>query len=172
MDELILDIGCGHDKQPGAWGVDIANCKGVDQVFDLEKTPWPLPSDQFAVVYALQVLEHLSGPEAVMMELYRVCMHGALVFVQVPNGFCPGYAQDPTHKKAWNLGGFLYFCPGQWPSEWHERIEHKTHFKVLHYHTTGQKAGRTPWGDTLFADNLTVILQVIKVDDNDAKSSV
>lgn len=130
----IVDLGCGRNKQPGALGVDIHQFDGVDRVIDLEKVPWELPSNQFDVVYMLQVLEHLQNPAEVMLELYRICAPGALVFIQVPNGYCDGFAQDPTHKKAWNLGTFIYFAgPEQWPGEWNEKYyDFGTHFRILH----------------------------------------
>jgi len=159
----IVDLGCGRNKQPGALGVDIHRFDGVDRVIDLEKVPWELPSNQFDVVYMLQVLEHLQNPAEVMLELYRICAPGALVFIQVPNGYCDGFAQDPTHKKAWNLGTFIYFAgPEQWPGEWNEKYyDFGTHFRILHY-DVAQNPGRMPWGAPIFKDNLTVILQAVK----------
>lgn len=164
VDSLILDLGCGYNKQVGAFGVDIEPNDNVDSQMDLSVFPWKLPDDQFAVVYLIQSLEHLENGVKVMQEVYRVCRHGALVYVKTPNGYCPGFAQDPTHKKAWNLGAFLYFCPTQWPHDWHKPYHgfFGCNFRIIHYHSTGDRAGRTPWGDTVYADNLTVIMQAIK----------
>jgi ubiquinone/menaquinone biosynthesis C-methylase UbiE len=131
-------------------------------VHDLENLPWPFHDNWFYVVYALQILEHLEERVKTMEEIWRVCQDGALVFIQVPNGSCPGYDQDPTHKHPWNLGTFLYFCPTQWPKNWNEQgWSPKAKFRILHYDVT-HEAGRTPWGATTFGDNLTVILQAIK----------
>jgi len=120
------------------------------------------------VVYMRQSLEHLAHPIQVMQELYRICQHGALIFIQVPNGVCPGYVQDPDHKTPWNLGSFLYFCEDeQWPLNWEKRhTDYGTRFRIVHYHLAA-KRGTTPWGDPLYADNLTVIMQVIKEEAND-----
>lgn len=163
----IVDLGCGRNIQPGALGVDNTPGDDVTSLVDLDATPWPFPDDHFLVAYMRQSLEHLSHPVSVMQELYRICRHGALVFIQVPNGVCPGYVQDPDHKHPWNLGAFLYFAePKQWPTVWEERQrDYGTRFRILHYHTTGPKPGRTPWGSQLYADNLTVVMQVIKEED-------
>ena len=40
-----LDIGCGANKQPNFVGIDMLPLKGVDIVWDLETTPWPLPDE-------------------------------------------------------------------------------------------------------------------------------
>lgn len=167
----VLDLGCGTNKQPGAFGVDKHGGDGIDSVMDLDSFPWRLPSDHFYVVYMRQSLEHLNNPIEAMQELYRICAHGALIFVQVPNGYCPGFAQDPDHKKAWNLGSFVYFCVGeQWPHSWEVKAnDYQTRFKILHYHTTGDRPGRTPWGEELYADNLTVVMQAIKEGAKDDK---
>ena len=162
--QRILDLGCGVNKQPGAFGVDINEGPDTDSRFDLDTFPWKLPDDQYLVVYMRQSLEHLAHPIKVMQELYRICQHGALIFIQVPNGCCPGYVQDPDHKTPWNLGSFLYFCEEeQWPPAWEERQgDYGTKFHIIHYHTGGDKPGRTPWGEALYADNLTVVMQAIK----------
>lgn len=162
----IIDLGCGENKQPGACGVDIQGSQ-LDLKIDLDRVPWKLPSDHFLVVYMRQSLEHLSEPVKVMQELYRICRHGALIFIQVPNGYCPGFAQDPDHKRAWTLGAFIYFCEEhQWPHDWEPRYtDYGTRFRIIHYHTTGERPGKTPWDQVLYADNLTVILQAIKEDE-------
>jgi predicted SAM-dependent methyltransferase len=54
------DIGCGANKLKGFIGVDIRPLPGVDIVFDLEKYPWPLPSDSASLVVCSHVLEHIN----------------------------------------------------------------------------------------------------------------
>ena len=157
----ILDLGCGNDRQPGAWGIDIVPGLG-DQTIDLAQAPWPLPSDHFTVVYACQILEHLVDPVRAMQEIYRICHHGALVVASVPDGCCEGYVQDPTHKRPWNIGTFLYFCPGQWPKGW-ANIDYgiSTRFRVMDYYIHhGEPSILGP----TFRDDLRVYLQVIKED--------
>ena len=157
----ILDLGCGLNKQPGALGVDLAGDQ-ADQHFDLERFPWPLPESHYTVVYAIQVLEHLGDAVKTMEEIWRVCQHGALVVTSVPDGCCPGFAQDPTHKRPWNLGTFLYFCPSQWPKRWQPQAwQPNASFRILRYALQPQP-GQTPWDTPLFADDLWVFLQAIK----------
>lgn len=158
---LILDLGCGRRKQPGALGVDRVRSSDTDELFDLSEFPWPLPDDHFLIVYAIQVLEHLPDRVRTMEEIWRICRHGAVVIVSVPDGCCPGFVQDPTHQSPWNIGTFLYFCPDQFiRGQTEPDYDIRARFRVLDYHV--RSAGRTPWGERWFEDDLWVILQAIK----------
>lgn len=55
-----VDLGCGANKNPGFVGIDIQPLKGVDIVWDIERTPWPLPDDCALTVTASHILEHVS----------------------------------------------------------------------------------------------------------------
>jgi len=157
----VLDLGCGTNLQPGAHGVDVINIKDVDWQHDLDEYPWPFPDDQFRIVYAFQVLEHLEDRVKVMQEIYRICKHGAFFIASVPDGCCPGYAQDPTHKSPWNLGTFMYFCPSQFSEEeGRPAYDFNVRFKIIDFHT--RTRGRTPWGEPWNDNDLWVYLQVIK----------
>ena len=69
---VVLDLGCGQDKTPGALGVDLVPGPGVDLVHDLNVTPWPLEQNRFDQVVCSHVLEHLSDLAGVMREIHRV----------------------------------------------------------------------------------------------------
>ena len=45
------------------------------------------PAEQFDVVYASHVMEHLPSPSATLRELWRVLKPGGLILIQVPNEF-------------------------------------------------------------------------------------
>ena len=158
---LILDLGCGNNKQPGAWGVDISTTADVDQHINLDKIPWALKDNYFFIVYALQVLEHLGNRVKTMEEIWRICRPGALVIISVPDGLCEGYVQDPTHRQPWSIGTFLYFCPGQFlSSQKMPPYNIKASFKVVDYHTRIKQ--KAPWGEQWYADDLRVVLRAIK----------
>lgn len=55
-----LDIGCGEHPTRGFVGMDILDLPGVDIVWDIEHTPWPLPDECASSVVASHVLEHLT----------------------------------------------------------------------------------------------------------------
>lgn len=153
----ILDLGCGGNKQPGAWGVDKDQSLGVDQLINLDNYPWDLPDDYFHVVYALQLLEHLADRVGTMHELYRICTHGALIYAELPWGNTPGFVQDPTHKSPWNEKTFLYFSR-QWPDR---PYKFKVDFRMLYYWRERENR-QNMMGSTWYRDNFVVVMQVIK----------
>lgn len=55
-----LDLGGGANPNPGFVNIDILDLPQVDIVWDLERTPWPLPDECALMVTASHVLEHLN----------------------------------------------------------------------------------------------------------------
>jgi len=114
----ILDIGCGRSKyapaDPGdtVVGMDCSRQAGVDVVHNLEDFPWPFSDDEFELVVAHHILEHLSDLVATMEEIWRVAKPGASVRITVPYFSFPGAFQDPTHKRFFTWKTFDYFLAG------------------------------------------------------------
>jgi hypothetical protein len=55
-----LELGGGNNPNPGFFNIDILPLDRVDLVWDLERTPWPLPSECVNKAVAAHVLEHLN----------------------------------------------------------------------------------------------------------------
>lgn len=55
-----LDIGGGDNPNPGFVNIDILPLPKVDIVWDLERTPWPLPDECVLTATASHVLEHIN----------------------------------------------------------------------------------------------------------------
>jgi SAM-dependent methyltransferase len=105
-DLQILDAGCGtglmlQELAPFGTveGVDISDealqfCRkrGLDNVRLADVTRLPFPDEQFDVVTALDVLEHLDDDTAALREFRRVLKPGGRVFVFAP-----------AHKWLWSL---------------------------------------------------------------------
>lgn len=102
-----IDLGGGLFPRPGYTVLD--KRESADVVCDLD-AGIPLESDTVGVVNASHILEHLKDPIASMKEIYRVCAHGAWVFIEVPSTDGRGAFQDPTHVSFWNENSFLYYC--------------------------------------------------------------
>src|SRR5437870_12802430 len=68
---VILDLGCGARKVPGAFGVDMVDQPGVGLVHDLEATPYPLPENCADEVHLNHVLEHLANPLPILAQVWR-----------------------------------------------------------------------------------------------------
>lgn len=99
-----LNLGCGFDKLEGWLNVDnFAECE-PDQMLDIEKTPWDLPSGAFEHVLMKHVLEHVGADfatfKAVMQELYRILAPGGRLEIHVPHVRHDTFWADPTHVRA------------------------------------------------------------------------
>lgn len=119
-----LDLACGQNKREGFFGVDIAECDGVDQVVDLNRFPWPWPDNMVEEVFCSHYVEHTyqGTPERVdglvlfMNEVYRVCGPGAKVEIIHPYAQSKRAFQDPTHTRFINEVTWWYFN-----REWREQ---------------------------------------------------
>ncbi len=109
----VLDLGCGGNKQPGAFGIDTQEFRGVDMVHNLEDGI-PSENETFDVVLAQDFLEHIIPQKNifVMEEIYRVLKIGGKLKFMVPTTDWGGMGafQDPTHYSFWNQHKFKYFC--------------------------------------------------------------
>lgn len=104
-----LDLGCGNSKAPGYLGADRLLLPGVDVVCDLGRFPYPFASDSVEAVRVSHLLEHLDDPLGALEEIWRICKHGARVYVRVPH-YSGRYAwKDPTHKRCFAAASFSYF---------------------------------------------------------------
>ena len=104
-----LNLGCGKYKLPGYLNVDSWPEAQPDMFFDLEKLPLPFQDNFFEEARADHVLEHLTNPFAVMLELHRICQAGALVKIKVPH-FSRGMTHS-DHKRCFDLSFPYFFNP-------------------------------------------------------------
>ena len=95
----VLDVGCGvgqvvirlASEGVDAWGVDVAqaNIDRASQATD--RCRWydgrrlPFPDNEFAVVGALNVLEHVEEPESFVAEIVRVTARSGRIVLSSPN---------------------------------------------------------------------------------------
>jgi SAM-dependent methyltransferase len=105
----VLNLGCGRKPVAGAVNVDATPEVGADVVCDLNRRPWPFPSDHFREVLAYDVVEHLDEVVAVFEEIHRVCRDGATVRLTVPHYSSPEAFTDPTHRHFFAYTTFEYF---------------------------------------------------------------
>jgi len=111
-----IDIGCGARKQDSSWfGIDIRDLPGVDLVHDMEKFPFPIPSNVAHAAVASHVVEHINPHKGVfiefMNEVWRVMKPGGEFFIATPYAGSDNYWQDPTHCNPCNEMTFEYFDP-------------------------------------------------------------
>lgn len=111
---VVLELGCGRNKRPGAIGVDRIDLPGVDIVADVEEGLDFLPDSSVDEIYARSFFEHVQDFEGLMSEILRVLKKGGKVFVFVPHFSNPYYYSDPTHKRFFGLYSFYYFVDSKY----------------------------------------------------------
>lgn len=106
-----LDLGCGRNKRPGFYGVDINNYDVVDQQMDLNDTPWDIPSNHFKSIVLDEVLEHLKPEKTpeIFENLDRIAADGCTIFIRVPHVDSIYYKKDPTHQTSFSYSTIDYY---------------------------------------------------------------
>lgn len=108
-----LSLGAGKDrKDEEGWDYhDIINLPGIDFVFDMNDTQWPIEDNTYDVIECKMILEHLKDWPKAMEEIWRISKPGAEIIIEVP--FFPSMYSviDPTHKAFFAYQTFEYFEP-------------------------------------------------------------
>lgn len=100
-----LNVGCGVDVRPGWTNLDVLDFGG-NQVWDLNRFPWPFPDNHFDEVYASHVLEHMANFNATITEIWRVSKPGAIFTVKVPFFLSTKYYSEPDHRIPFGIRSF------------------------------------------------------------------
>ena len=112
-DLLKLNLGCGMRKRDGYVNVDSSPVCAPDLVLDLESSPWPWADNTVGEVVLIHVLEHLGQHPSVylgiMKELWRVCVDGAHIHIEVPHPRSDEFLGDPTHVRPITADGLALF---------------------------------------------------------------
>ncbi len=101
--KTLLDLGCGDGaitiklsqalQSEDVWGVDISDKaleiaakNGIKVVkVNLDEEKLPFPDASFDFVYCGEIIEHLTDPDHLLDEVYRVLKHHGLFVVTTPN---------------------------------------------------------------------------------------
>ena len=79
-----LDVGCGHKKKDGFFGIDKYDKEGVDFCVDLDEDGIPFPDNSVDEIYCSHCAEHLNHPEKLLSEIARVMKEDAILVFRVP----------------------------------------------------------------------------------------
>ena len=125
---MVLDVGCGKKKYPGAIGIDIDPQSDADNLHDLNRVPYPYDENTFDMIICDNCIEHLKNVIDVAEELHRISKPLAIVKIIVPF-YASRYAHtDPTHRHYFGWRSFDYFVPGTPFYEYHYS---KAKFEIL-----------------------------------------
>ena len=121
----ILELGCGkrpYKAKPGEEVIHLDRVKlpHIEVVWDLNKFPYPFKDNEFDIVIARHVLEHLDNLVRAMEEIWRISKPGGIIKIMVPYFSNIGAFSDPTHKHFFTPHTFDYFQPD---SELHHEVE-------------------------------------------------
>lgn len=104
-----LNLGSGRRKQADAWNVDRVAAVEPDLVWDLDRTPYPLPAGHFERICAFDVVEHLGDLIAFVEEAHRLLAPGGTLEITTPHYSCSNSFTDPTHRHHLGCFSFDYF---------------------------------------------------------------
>lgn len=121
--ETTLDIGCGNNKIPGSFGIDVHPFEGVDRVVNLETPDWPLEDSRFDRIVARHVIEHIEDTANFLKEIHRVGKPDAIVEIETPHFSSINSWIDPTHKKHYSAKWYILLEEGYYLSSVTGRYE-------------------------------------------------
>lgn len=109
---IVVEIGCGDSKTPGAIGIDRMGLPNVDIVANIEDGLEFLPDSTVDVLVAKSVLEHVENLDFLLREIARVLRPSGRFEVFVPHFSNPYFYSDPTHVRCFGLYTFRYLARG------------------------------------------------------------
>lgn len=158
-----LNLGCGRDLRVGWVNLDLADPEllvvpaGVDYVrWDLESDlPLPFGANEFGLVEASHLLEHIRDPLGLAGRLHRVCAHGAEWVIRCPHGGSDDAWGDLTHVRAWYPESFLYFGqPTYWRADYGYRGDWRLQRVILRVREEFCPKGASPGAVLMQAQRL------------------
>lgn len=128
-----INLGSGKDYKPGYLNIDISESKLPDIIIDLSKEvdlPVTLKSltletvtlkeNYFDLIYADNILEHVSNLPRLIENCLRLLKVGGRLEAIVPYERSYGAWQDPTHVRAMNENSWIYYSAWSWYLDWSE----------------------------------------------------
>lgn len=107
--EKKLNLGCGHFKKKGYINVDYVKEIKPDILHNLNRLPYPFKKNEFNLIEADHLLEHLNKPFEVMKELHRILKDKGILKIRIPH-FSRGFAH-PEHRAGFGVNFWNYFNP-------------------------------------------------------------
>jgi SAM-dependent methyltransferase len=103
---LLLNLGCGTQKEPQFLNVDGFKECNPDLVWDLNVTPYPWESNSVDGVQMLHVLEHLDNWWEAFCECARILKPGGFLRIHVPDESSQTALTYRDHLRVFGLASF------------------------------------------------------------------
>lgn len=122
---VMLDVGCGTNKEQGWIGMDSVDAPGVDVVHSMVKFPWPFEDNSIWHIRCVHVMEHVPMTcmccedqvdplFRILDEFWRILEPGGKVRIVSPHASNTLRAwRDPTHRRAITEETFHYANAGK-----------------------------------------------------------
>ncbi|WP_216625776.1 class I SAM-dependent methyltransferase [Paenibacillus planticolens] len=107
---MFVDLGCGEHKHKHFFGIDRLGGPEVDMACDINDGI-PLPDQSVEFVMASRSLPYVNDLLAVMSELYRICVHKAIVCILSPYAHHFRHMSNPYLKQKFDEYTPRYFTP-------------------------------------------------------------
>lgn len=102
-----LNLGCGTTVYKGnVVNLDIFPGEGIDTVWDLSKTPLPFKDNEFDLIIANHILEHIPNWWECFKELARIVKVGGIIEVWLPGDGTSGQLGYRDHLNVINYCSF------------------------------------------------------------------
>lgn len=111
-DKKVLHIGSGKSRLAGTTTMDMLNLPGVDIVHDLDQMPWPIQDNEYDVIFAHSVFEHLEDQVKIMEEMWRILKPKGRIVICVPHFRCVDAFNDSTHTHFFTAHSMDYYIQG------------------------------------------------------------
>jgi ubiquinone/menaquinone biosynthesis C-methylase UbiE len=110
-----LNLACGADYIEGWINLDGDESIKADVYHNLddEYLMLPFPNQEFELIYAAHILEHITHIHALKREMMRILKPGGKLCVIVPSYLSPDAWGDDTHIRAFSIHSFY---PQFWPN--------------------------------------------------------
>lgn len=127
----ILELGCGkrpyksNNSTDTVIHLDKFDLSHVEVRWDLEKTPLPFKNNEFDVIKASHVLEHIENLFSLMNECWRILKPNGVMLIEVPYFRGHWASIAPDHKRFFGVWTWYAFTP-----ENYENYMHKARFRI------------------------------------------
>ena len=100
---IMLDIGCGANKQPGFVGMDMREMPGVD-IVHRDKFPWPIDSDSVNTAMASHLIEHIPpfSIDPRLSGIANLLIAKGIVTTDEVAEFCGEFTDEPIFMRLMN----------------------------------------------------------------------